>query len=246
MNAIEPITGQAVLRLTTPSPEAGPLVCRSSAGQMALSEAEQALCRAPAFRAFFYDAALRQALGQEPSRLQLAFLLSPQEQADPGFLPIAAPLLRKLCGSLFALSVDGQFAGYHCCGFREAPLLLWDRWKQPEDRLFDGCLHAARQMGEQALAGSRFYSLHTQGQGDALHPFFQRALAQSRQWECFVGFPLPGLLAKELLQQPWLPELARRGQCILLGEESRGGDTMLQCIYLMVNRKHSSLPMKTI
>ena len=121
MNAIEPITDQAVLRrLVTPSPEAGPLVCRNSAGQMALSEAEQALCRAPAFRAFFYDAALRQALGQEPSRLQLAFLLSPQEQADPGFLPIAAPLLRKLCGSLFALSVDGQFAGYHCCGFREA------------------------------------------------------------------------------------------------------------------------------
>lgn len=205
MNAIEPITGQAVLRLTTPSPEAGPLVCRSSAGQMALSEAEQALCRAPAFRAFFYDAALRQALGQEPSRLQLAFLLSPQEQADPGFLPIAAPLLRKLCGSLFALSVDGQFAGYHCCGFREAPLLLWDRWKQPEDRLFDGCLHAARQMGEQALAGSRFYSLHTQGQGDALHPFFQRALAQSRQWSVSSGSLCQGFWQKNCSSSPGCP-----------------------------------------
>ena len=222
MNAIEPITGQAVLRLTTPSPEAGPLVCRSSAGQMALSEAEQALCRAPAFRAFFYDAALRQALGQEPSRLQLAFLLSPQEQADPGFLPIAAPLLRKLCGSLFALSVDGQFAGYHCCGFREAPLLLWDRWKQPEDRLFDGCLHAARQMGEQALAGSRFYSLHTQGQGDALHPFFQRALAQSRQWECFVGFPLPGLLAKKTAPAALAARASPPGPVHLIGRGEQG------------------------
>ncbi len=107
MNAIEPIADQAVLRLTTPSPEAGPLVCRNSAGQMALSEAEQALCRAPAFRAFFYDAALRQALGQEPSRLQLAFLLSPQEQADPGFLPIAAPC----CASCAARCLPYRWAG---------------------------------------------------------------------------------------------------------------------------------------
>lgn len=87
MNAIEPITGQAVLRLTTPSPEAGPLVCRNSAGQMALSEAEQALCRAPAFRAFFYDAALRQALGQEPSRLQLAFCFRLRNRPTPDSCP---------------------------------------------------------------------------------------------------------------------------------------------------------------
>lgn len=108
MNAIEPITDQAVLRrLVTPSPEAGPLVCRNSAGQMALSEAEQALCRAPAFRAFFYDAALRQALGQEPSRLQLAFLLFASGTGRPR-IPTHSRALAAQAVRLAVCSIGGR------------------------------------------------------------------------------------------------------------------------------------------